>query len=156
MRFGAQGVIGNVLFLVLYNGAVGYLEDVYAASTIYSLVFFWYIPVGHAISSMLVFGWPSPYLPSLLKNYPIGLTTMALGAFTTAYLDDVQFNESCEDFIRAHLQFMAPMSTDEDDKGEFYSSLLVSILTGVWSYALSVWVNSSSQKNTASDEKKEL
>lgn len=50
---------------------------------------------------------------------------MALGTACTSYLDKINFNERVEDFIREHFTGIQEVATDEDEKGEFYSSLLV-------------------------------
>jgi len=154
VRFGIAGFLGNVLFMVIYNVAVLKLEGVYAASTVYSVVYFLFIPITHAFVSLLVFGWPTDrYFTSLLSNYPIGLTGMVLGTVCTSYLDKIHFNERVEDFIRAHFSSLQKMATDEDEKGEFYSSLLVLVITSVWGYTLSVMVNSQSATDKEKDKK---
>jgi hypothetical protein len=134
--------------------AVASFEDIYTASTIYSLVYFFFIPITHCLGSLLVFGWPTGrYFTSLLSNYPIGLTGMALGAACTSYLDKISFNEAVEHFIRKYVPAMAKVSTDEDEKGELYSSLLVLVITSVWGYTLSVMVNSQPPKEEDKDKK---
>ena len=153
VRFGVAGLLSNVIFMIVYNGCIAWFEDLYAASFIYSVVYFCFIPVSHALTSLLVFGWPSGrYIQSLLSNYPIGLTAIALGAWCTAYLDRIAFNERVEDFIRENMSFAEEAATDEDEKGEFYSSLVVMVITSVWSYVLSVMVNTPSTDK----DKKEL
>lgn len=158
VRFGMAGLLSNIIFMILYNGAVHRLEDTYAPSTIYSVVYFCFIPISHTLTSLLVFGWPKHrYLQSLLSNYPIGLTAIALGAACTAYLDRIGFNERVEDFIRDYVGLQA--GTDPDEKGEFYSSLVVMAITSVWSYVLSVAVNASTPseaQKTTLPLKKEL
>lgn len=134
--------------------AVDFFEGVYTASTIYSVVYFFFIPITHCLVSLLVFGWPTGrYISSLLSNYPIGLTGMALGTMCTSYLDKINFNERVEDFIRKYLPAMAKVSTDEDEKGELYSSLLVLVITSVWGFTLSVMVNSPPAKDEDKDKK---
>ena len=142
--------------MVLFNVAVVKFEGVYTASTIYMVVYFLFIPISHALVSLLVFGWPTNrYVASLLSNFPIGLSGMALGTACTAYFDKIRFNEMVEDFIRRHFPSLREMATDEDEAGEFYSSLLVLAITSIWGYTLSVMVNS--QPPTEKDkEKKEL
>jgi hypothetical protein len=51
----------------------------YSASTIYAVFHLSYIPVGHALQCLLVFGWPNDYVLSLMSNAPIGLAAMAIG-----------------------------------------------------------------------------
>lgn len=153
-RFGLAGLLSNVIFMVLYNVSVAKFEHLYAASAIYSVVYFFFIPISHALSSGIVFGWPKKYFPNLISNYPIGLTAIAIGAACTAYLDRIGFNEMVEDMIRSwSWSTLEKVATDEDEKGEFYSSLLVLVITSVWSYVLSVMINTPSE---AADHEKEL
>ena len=140
MRFGIAGLISNVTFMVGYNTAIYYFEHLHPASVIYSAFYLLFIPVGHAITSLLVFGWPSPYLPNLLSNAPIGLTAMVVGTALTQYLDNIDFNERFEDMLYRTIFGLTPV---EDEKGEFYSSVVVTLTTGIWSYVFSMIVNSS-------------
>ena len=68
----------------------------------------------------------------------------------------MNFNERVEDFIRQYLPAIAKVSTDEDEKGELYSSLLVLVITSVWGYTLSVMVNSPALQKHEDKDKKEL
>lgn len=138
--------------MVVYNLAVGLLSDHYAPSTIYSAVYFLYIPAGHLMVSLLVFGWPERYFPSLMSNFPIGLTAIALGGALTAYLDRIEFNEYCAEMVRSYFTFSTmPARSRLDDQGEFYSSLVILFVTSVWTYILSVYIN----RNQAKSDKKE-
>jgi hypothetical protein len=150
-RFGCNGILSNVLFMVAYNYAVEYLEEI-PASRIYLVLYFFFIPIGHAMASIFVFGWPERYFPSLLSNFPIGLTAMAIGGALTAYLDRVDFNEIIEEWIRDNLTFSHMPPRNADEKSEFYSSIIVLIVTSVWTYVLSVYINTPK----AISEKKEL
>ena len=157
IRFAVAGLIGNVLFMVLYNGVVHLYGTVYAPSILYSIVYFFVIPISHVLSLGLVFGWPpshGKYVSSLLSNYPIGVTAIALGATCTAYLDRMEFNERAEEFLQTYVRFLVfwphvDNNTHDDEKGEFYSSLVVMVITSVWSYVLSVAVNTPSAKEKA-------
>jgi len=103
----------------------------------------------------LVFGWPDRYLPSLTSNIPIGLTSIALGSYLTAWLDHMKFNEYMENIINALGLFEDSKDNSKDDsKGsdEFYSSLFVLVLTSFWSFLLSVFVNAPAE---ASDKKEQ-
>lgn len=153
LRFGLNGFISNVGFMVAYNSAVIQFEEMATASTIYSVVYLIFIPVSHALISLLVFGWPERYLPSLMSNAPIGLTAIALGAMLTAYLDQIGFNKLAVDLISQGWTSLGYPSepTPEEEKGEFYSSLLVLLITGVWTFVLSVVINAPSETS----EKKE-
>lgn len=63
------------------------------APTMYSIVYLVFIPIGHAMVSLFVFGWPEHYCPSLMSNFPIGLTAIGIGGGLTAWLDSIDFNE---------------------------------------------------------------
>jgi hypothetical protein len=138
--------------MFVYNWAIAVWEETYPASTIYSVVYFFYIPLGHALSCLLVFGWPKTYLPNLLSNYPIGITAIFIGAALTAYLDHIHFEDTASDWI--HDTFTG-RHDEKEEKGEFYSSFLVLIVTSVWTYVLSCWVNAPPPEGKE-DEKKEL
>mmetsp|Transcript_11555 Transcript_11555/g.16173 ORF Transcript_11555/g.16173 Transcript_11555/m.16173 type:complete len:201 (-) Transcript_11555:165-767(-) len=153
IRFGIQGVLSNVLFMVLYNTAIEKFAHMYPASSIYAIVYFFYIPIGHALSSLLVFGWPAAYVQNLLSNYPIGLSSIVIGSACTAYLDKIKFNATAEQFVETYIMAKPATEIDEDDSGEFYSSLVVVVITGIYAYLGSVYVNSQPK---ATDEKKEL
>jgi hypothetical protein len=140
--------------MLFYNSAVAYFKQDYSLSTIYCVVYILFIPVSHAAISLLCFGWPELYLKSLMSNYPIGLTAMAMGAALTTYLDRADFNAKVEALSHRLFPFWdsGRLLEPQKDKGEFYSSFLVLIVTGVWTYVLSVYVNTP----PARSEKKEL
>jgi len=119
------------------------------ASTIYAIFYTIYIPVGHAMQALCVFGWPDKYIPSLMANAPIGITSMCIGTALTGFLSQIHFNAMAEDWIASILGMNKP--TSEEEEGEFYSSLVVMAATGVWCYVLSLYVNS--DKKTAAKEK---
>lgn len=154
-RFGFNGLLSNVLFMVVYNASVVRFSHRYHASTIYSVVYLLFIPVSHVLVSLLVFGWPARYLPSLMSNFPIGLTALAIGSLLTAYLDSIDFNYRIEEYIRDNYSFSKmPARPDEkkQEEDEFYSSILVLAVTSLWTYVLSVYINAPS----TTSEKKEL
>lgn len=151
VRFGCNGIIANVLFMVAYNFAVSFFSQT-PASTIYSVTYLIFIPLGHALAALLVFGWPERYIPSLMSNFPIGLTAIAIGGLLTAYLDKIEFEERIEDFIRDNYTFSTMPERPGDKKSEFYASLVVLMVTSIWTYVLSVYINSQPTKS----EKKEL
>jgi hypothetical protein len=181
VRFGFHGFISNALFMMANDYAVTQFQDV-NASTIFSVVYLIFIPVTHAILSLLVFGWPDRYVPSLMSNFPIGITAIGLGASLTAYLDRIDFDEQVVEFRQQVVEFLqhhwstwvaaasslsrtlsesspvgdknhAGGGSDNDiPVGEFYSSLLVLFATGIWTFVLSVVVNAP----TAPTDKKEL
>lgn len=154
IRFGIQGVLSNAIFMILYNGAIELFHGKFEAATIYAVIYFFYIPIGHFLSSVLVFGWPKAYVSNLLSNYPVGLTAIVLGSACTAYLDKIDFNEKAERFVK-NIVGRSNDSTEEDSDGEFYSSLVVLAITGVYSYLASSYVNKQ-PSNTGSTAKKEL
>ena len=136
--------------MTCYNLLVSTFEPMgHPASKIYAIFYTMYIPVGHALTSLFVFGWPTKYLPSLLANAPIGLTAMALGTALTGFLSKVEFNAYAEDLISSVLGM--ENASAEDEEGEFYSSLVVMVATGLWSVVLSFVVNS--EKKTDVKEK---
>ena len=160
-----------------YNEAVMKYEHTVASSTIYAIVYLIFIPVGHILISLLVFGWPERYVRSLMSNAPVGLTAIILGAALTAYLDEIEFNRWVADAV-VEYQSMLGFTIDaglaatekptitqppepikrilqsEESRGggEFYSSLFVLIITSIWTFVLSVMVNAPAE----SLEKKEL
>eukprot|EP00527_Entomoneis_sp_CCMP2396_P000400 CAMPEP_0198144584 /NCGR_PEP_ID=MMETSP1443-20131203/16661_1 /TAXON_ID=186043 /ORGANISM="Entomoneis sp., Strain CCMP2396" /LENGTH=319 /DNA_ID=CAMNT_0043807995 /DNA_START=77 /DNA_END=1036 /DNA_ORIENTATION=+ len=157
-RFGLTGLMSNVLFMVVYNTAVDKMPMVQPPVT-YAVVYFFFIPASHLMVSLLVFGWPQKrYLSSLISNFPIGMTALAIGGLLTAYLDQTGFNAYvANNYIRDFLTFTSMPDRDarntHDEEGEFYSSILVLIVTSVWTYVLSVYVNSRSPEKS---HKKEL
>jgi hypothetical protein len=69
-----------------------------------------------------------------------------------AYLDDIDFEALIEDFIRDNFTFSSMPPRAHEEQSEFYSSLCVMVVTSIWTYALSVYINSP----TTSSEKKHL
>jgi hypothetical protein len=144
-------------FMVVYNYAVVMFEHQVSVSMIYSIVYFIFIPLGHAFVSLLVFGWPERYVASLMSNFPIGLTAIAIGGLLTAHLDTIRFSDRVDDFIRDNFTFskMPPRLKADGSTGEesqFWSSLLALFVTSLWTYVLSIYINSIPTKS----EKKEL
>jgi hypothetical protein len=173
IRFGLNGFLTNALFMIAYNYAVMQFEHQASSSTIYATVYFIFIPVTHACISLLVFGWPERYIRSLMSNAPVGLTAIVLGAALTAYLDEIEFNRWVAEAVieywkllgyrveslplldeeqQQQQQSAGPRSNGSNKSGEFYSSLFVLIVTGIWTFVLSVFVNAPQE----SLEKKEL
>jgi len=150
IRFFVTGFVSQIIFMTCYNLLISTFEPMgHPASKIYAIFYTMYIPVGHALTSLFVFGWPTKYLPSLLANAPIGLTAMALGTALTGFLSKVEFNAYAEDLISSVLGM--EKASAEDEEGEFYSSLVVMVATGLWSVVLSFVVNS--EKKTDVKEK---
>lgn len=152
IRFAFYGFLNSLLFMVAYNMAVESFQDLYTPSTIYAAVYVISIPVGHLMISCLVFGWPKNYFASLMSNVPVGLTAIMLGSYLTAKLDQMSFNSQMEDIVRSFGYSPSKNVDDNGPKSEFYSSMLVLIVTSFWTFVLSVLVNAPTEES----EKKEL
>jgi len=144
IRFVISGTISNLFFMLLYNYSVPRLDPYMATSTIYSIVYLFLIPISHALNNLLVFGWPLQYIKSLLSNFPIGLSAIVIGALGTAYLDRIRFEAMANHFVR-RLQQQQSSQEVEQELGEFYSSLIITMVTGIWTYVISMMVNLSSK-----------
>merc|ERR1712183_770628 len=114
---------------------------------VYATVYLFFIPISHATISLLVFGWPERYIRSLMSNAPVGLTAIVLGAGLTAYLDKIEYNgwvaEAMTEYWRVLGYNTEPStgtgkakvneeSTDTVGGSEFYSSIFVLLVTGIW------------------------
>lgn len=153
VRYTVYGGLSSALFMILYNAAVTRVGHLYVPSTIYAATYLIFIPMQHAMAACMVFGWPDRYLPSLTSNVPIGLTAIALGSYLTAYLDRINFDQSVEDMLSS-MGFLHPSTADNThaENNEFYTSFLVLVVTSLWSFILSVLVNTPSE----TPDKKEL
>lgn len=152
-RFLAVGVAGQVIFMAGLNFSMLTFEPLgYPASTIYAAFYLCYIPVGHLLQSLFVFGWPADYLPSLMANVPIGLTAMAIGTALTGFLSKIEFNATAEDWISSTFG-TETHDHEQEEEGEFYSSLVVMVATSVWTYLLSVYINSAKPEDKHKVEK---
>jgi hypothetical protein len=141
--------------MLLYNNAVMLFVQYAPASTIYSIFYLMFIPFGHWTANLIVFGWPDNYFQSLASNFPIGLTAIAIGSLLIAYLDHIKFEQSIEEYVYNYRTFnKMPDQRQEflSEKSEFYSSLVVMVVTSIWTYVLSLWINRSPDKS----DKKEL
>lgn len=77
-----------------------------------------------------------------MSNAPIGLTAMMLGTILTGYFDRIHLEHKADQFLINNFGFLGFNEPEPDEeRSEFYSSLVVMVITGVWSYLLSVWVN---------------
>jgi len=155
MRFGAVGVISNILFLTGYSFSLDTFEPMgFPPSSIYSIYYMMYIPMGHMLTCLFVFGWPTHYLSSLMSNVPIGITSMMLGATTTGWLDKIDFDASVFEFLQMHAQGLVGKQelVKEDIQGT-YSSIVVMVLTGLWTFILTSMVMAPPKKKD--DLKKE-
>mmetsp|Transcript_4666 Transcript_4666/g.10051 ORF Transcript_4666/g.10051 Transcript_4666/m.10051 type:complete len:180 (-) Transcript_4666:170-709(-) len=152
IRFLAVGVLSQIIFMTVYNFLLLTFEPRgYPASTIYALFYTSYIPVGHALMSLFVFGWPVDYLPSLMSNAPIGLTAMAIGTALTGFLSKIEFDALVEDWVSS--TFGTAPHDHSEDEGEFYASLVVMAVTGVWSYVMSLYVNAAKPAEKGNGDK---
>lgn len=93
-----------------------------------------------------MFGWPEKYVSSLLSNAPVGLTAMVIGSMLTGFLSKIEFDVMVESWMAYQFGTNSPKNSEEE--GEFYASLVVMVVTAVWTYVLSTYVNS-----TAADKK---
>lgn len=167
IRYVIYGTLSSALFMVIYNTAVEKFSDRYVPSTIYAAAYLIFIPIQHAMAAAMVFGWPDRYFPSLTSNVPIGLTAIALGAYLTAYLDQIKFNDDVDNMAKAmgwwKVAATAAVNAHNNNKGdgnnnnsgsknEYYTSFFVLIVTSFWSFLLSVIVNAPAE----TVEKKEL
>ena len=90
-----------------------------------------------------------------MSNAPVGITAIMIGAALTSYLDQTEFNRKVVDMMAKNWKYLGyPIEepTAEEEKGEFYSSLLVLIITGVWTFILSVFINSPSEQSAKKEQ----
>mmetsp|Transcript_12374 Transcript_12374/g.15435 ORF Transcript_12374/g.15435 Transcript_12374/m.15435 type:complete len:190 (-) Transcript_12374:3164-3733(-) len=155
IRFLAAGALSQLIFLTGYTTSLHHLESQLSASSVYAIISLLYIPVGHAITCLFVFGWPNPYLRSLLSTVPIGLSTMALGTVSTGLFFSIGFDEKMDDFLINN--FGALYWGDKEGEAHLdgrYSSIVVMIITSIWSYVATMAVMGEAPKNK--DEEVEL
>jgi hypothetical protein len=144
--------------MVVYSSAIALFEHNASVSTIYAITYLIFIPLGHLFVSVFVFGWPEHYLASLASNFPIGLTAIAIGSVLTGYLDSIDFSNSIDDYLRDYFTFsrMPPRVTadrlNQETKNEFWSSILVLIVTSIWTYVLSIYINSPEKKSVKKEQ----
>jgi hypothetical protein len=69
-----------------------------------------------------------------------------LGSTLTAYLDRIGFETIAEEWIMTNILGKKPEDRQAEENSEFHSSMVVMIVTSVWTYVLSVMVNSPSSK----------
>jgi len=123
---------------------VSQLHNLLPASSIYSIVSILLIPVGHAVASLLVFGWPAEYWTNLLSNVPIGLSATVIGTICTSLLDRVSFNQMMGLLISKWMP--SSVKSPVQESGEFYSSIIVIVITGAWCFFMSLLVNKTPAK----------
>jgi len=74
-------------------------------------------------------------------NAPIGVSATLIGSLSTEYLDRVGFDSVCYGALRSVISSLDKQEDDGDD-GNIFSTILVMIVTGIWGYLLSNFVNS--------------
>lgn len=114
------------------------LKHIYSSSKIYTITNLLFIPVGHAVTSLFCFGWPKQYIQNLSLNAPISLIGTAIGSVLTHFLDRIGFDGSCYRLLKS-VGFMK----DQDEEGNMFTNLAVMVITGIWGYVLSNFINSS-------------
>jgi uncharacterized membrane protein YeaQ/YmgE (transglycosylase-associated protein family) len=133
--------IGNTIF-----------KDSFPASQIYSICSMAYLPIGHAITSLVVFGWPKEYLKNLLMNLPIGMVGTMIGSFSTGLLVDMEFDSMVRNVFQS--MNLVAAEQNEEENGTAYTNIAVLIITGIWGYVASTLVNS--QKPAKKQHEKDL
>jgi len=134
-----------------YNQSISTFEPYgYTPSTIYAVFYLLYIPIGHFLGCMLVFGWPDNYVVNLMSNAPVGLSAMVIGTLLTGFLSGIEFDSKVQSWVD---QFNGTLEEKEVEESEFYASLVVMVVTGVWSYVACMYVNSPSESAKISHEK---
>lgn len=97
------------------------------------------MPIGHAVTSLVVFGWPEKYFQNLMMNFPIGIVGTMIGSFSTGML----VRNGFDSMVHGVLSSMYLVGDKpEDDDGTAYTNIAVLIITGVWGYVVSTLVNS--------------
>ena len=154
VRFVMSGVIGNMFFMFAYNHAYKLFQSQFDAFIIFSVVQFFCIILNHFLNVSLVFGYPDNYWASLLSNMPVGLSSLALGAGTTSYLENSGFDDSMQSWF-LNLTSKENSDSNDGDGGSFWTSIAVICITGIFNYVVLNIVNKPSSKKKV-DEKKEL
>lgn len=156
IRFVISGVTGNAIFLILYNTALHSFQSVYDAGTIFAVVQFGCIILNHWLNVGIVFGFPNNYLSSLASNMPVGLTSLALGAWLANACAHVQLDQRVREWM------MGSTTTVTDDAGGLASSVVVMAVTGIFNYIVLNLINDSNSNdsnntnNSQTEPKKDL
>lgn len=154
VRFPMAGAVNTVGFMLALFFGNTLLKDSLSASTIYSLSSILYLPIGHAVTSLFVFGWPKAYIQNLLMNLPIGMSGTAMGSFCTGLLVSYEFDSKVKSLLRMVKLGGIESDSDDGEIGQAYTNIAVIIITGIWGYFMSVLVNGS--KQPAKKHEKEL
>jgi len=113
-----------------------------------------YLPIGHAVTSLVVFGWPKHYLKNLLMNLPIGIIGTAIGSFSTGALVNMEFDAKVTNLLQAINLVAVEQGEKEGGGTSAYTNIAVLIITGIWGYVVSTLVNS--QKPPQKKHEKDL
>ena len=82
-------------------------------------------------------------------NAPIGLSSTFIGTVCTGALDKMKFDAKVNGLLNGI--FMSESSNTDGD-GQFFTSILVMIITGIWSFVLSMIVNAPKKENKGEKE----
>mmetsp|Transcript_38475 Transcript_38475/g.42547 ORF Transcript_38475/g.42547 Transcript_38475/m.42547 type:complete len:164 (+) Transcript_38475:163-654(+) len=148
IRFVLSGVVGNGCFMIAYNATYRVLQM--DASIVFAIVQFFCIILNHFLNVSLVFGYPENYTKSLLANMPVGLSSLAMGAFLASYLEKSGFDTDVHNFMHTLLKKEEEDIVDEEG-GSFYTSIAVMLATGIYNFIVLNIINKPADK-----EKKEL
>jgi len=149
------GIVNTVGFMLALSIGNNLLKESLSASTIYSLSSLLYLPIGHAVTSLFVFGWPKPYLRNLLINLPVGMSGTMMGSFCTGLLVSYEFDSKVKSLLQM-LNFVSYDAEKEDsEEGQTYTNIAVIIVTGIWGYFISVLVNGPKRPTKATKKKHE-
>ena len=160
VRFVISGVTGNAIFLILYNTALHSFQSIYDAGTIFAVVQFGCIILNHWLNVGIVFGFPTNYLSSLASNMPVGLTSLALGAWLANACAHVQLDQRVREWMIGSTTTVT--DNNNDDAGGLASSVVVMAVTGIFNYTVLNLINSNSNNdsndtnNSQPESKKDL
>jgi len=156
IRFLMAGAINNILFILVLNSASVAFEQRYSASTIYSVISIAMIPLGHASTCLLVFGWPSPYLTSLVSTAPIGFVGTALGSIVTGFLEKIHFDRKMHEYLSLIFPLLVTIKKDDNEIHEHipntYSSVVVLAIVGIFTYLASNLIMGSGSSKASKKE----
>lgn len=150
LRFQISGFTNTTGFMSLLALGNYILKDSYPASKIYSMCSLAYMPIGHAVTSLVVFGWPKEYFKNLLMNFPIGVIGTTIGSYSTGFLVAMEFDAKVRNFLQS-MNLVGDTDDGDEGNGQAYTNIAVLIITGIWGYVVSTMVNS--QKPTKKHEK---
>lgn len=150
VRFAISGIVGNGIFMLVYNLSLQSFQQFAGAGTIFAIVQFGCIILNHFLNVGIVFGWPKDYLTSLLSNMPVGLSALVLGALTTSTLDLIDFDYK----VNSVFGLIEEETQNEEEKSGFWGSIVAMAVTGIFSYVALNVVNKSSSSDVG--KKKEL